>query len=215
MDFSFYSSLSSLIPVLAYIYVKGKITTGRQKYISIFFIFCFISEVIAYVLANSIKNNVISGNIFSLFELFFWCYFLYDVLNGKIHYAFFILLLLSLVAQWINFIFQYSIWKHNAMFSILEASAIMILSAYYLFQLSKDSTIPLHKVPEFWFVSGALIYFTTSFIGLGIPRYLLLTNSSKVLQNFVFRFWSFYSIINILANIIFAKGFLCFSTKKT
>lgn len=215
LDFSNYSSFSVLLPVSAAYFVRKQINTRRLRFLALFFLLSALTEAASVITRSITGKNVIVGNFFIVIELSFWCYFIFDLLKRKYSIQILFIILVAMLMQWFIHIKNNTIWKYNSMFSILEASIILILSAYYLLQLSKSSIVPLHKVPEFWFVAGALIYFTSSFIALGIPRYLLLIHASEVIRNFVARFWIFYSVINIIANIMFSKGFLCISTKKT
>jgi hypothetical protein len=209
------SALSALFPLITILIVRKYISTRKEKIIVAYFCLCPISEIVSLSLAHTINSNILSGNIFILIEFCFWCWFLFDLLKNKISLWILLFVVAAMILQWINHIIVYQATVHNALFSMLEASIIMVASGYYLLLLSKKSTIALYKVPEFWFVTGALMYFSISLFGLGIPKYLLIIHPSKVLESFIRIFWDFYSIFNILANIIYSKGFLCFrSTKK-
>jgi hypothetical protein len=209
------STLSVLFPLIAILIVRKYISTRKQKIIVAYFCLCPISEIVNLSLAITIRSNILSGNIFILIEFCFWCWLLFDLLKDKISLWILFLVIGAMIFQWINHLIIYQAAKHNALFSMLQASIIMIASGYYLLLLSKKSTVVLYKVPEFWFVTGALMYFSFSLISLGIPQYLMIRHPSDALQRFVRMFWDFYSIFNILANIIYSKGFLCFrSTKK-
>jgi hypothetical protein len=208
------SALSSALPFFAAAYVRVQLSTRRLKITAAFFVLCLVSELISLLVGTLTGNNMIVANTFIFLELIFWCFFFHDLLKNKIPGWVFIIIIFLMAAIWINHAVSFSLHSQNALFSILEASILIFFSAFYLLILSKSSITPIQKVPEFWFVAGALIYFTCSFIALGVSRYLLSINESLMLDSFSRSYMFFYAIINILANIIYSKAFLCISTKK-
>lgn len=210
------SSCSSVLPLLAAFYVRRNLSTRRLKITAAFFVLCFVSEMSSLIIGNIYGNNMMIGNCFIFFELTFWCYFFYELLKEKLsHWVFYIVIFLMLIV-WIQHLIFHSIKELNSLFSIIEASLIMFMSAFYLMTLSRKSTTPVQKVPEFWFAAGALLYFTSSFMSLGVIRYLLLINASSMLKAFLNYYMFLYAVVNVLSNIIYSRAFLCIipSTKK-
>jgi hypothetical protein len=212
--FALGSSLSVLIPLSALIARRHYVTTRRLRIIAALFIAGFIAEITAFTFARMIGNNIAVINFYVLFELIFWCLFFSEVLEDRIHKGLIYVILLSMIFIWARHIMLHGFFEMNSLFSMLEASIVILLSSYYLLVLSRTSVTPIQYVPEFWFAAAALIYFTNSMVALGITRYIFNIKSSDLITSFYRSFMYFYSIINILANLMYSRGFMCISKIK-
>lgn len=210
----FLSSYSIALPLTALIYSYKGVNTRRYKALAFFFGISLLSEILSLYFGAVFKNNLIILNFFALAEYIFWCYFFYQLLNYLFLQALIVVLSIPLIYFWFHHAFYETLWELNSFFAICEASVILILSAFYLLILSKNSSRPIQEVPEFWFAAGALIYFTNSIIALGVSWYVKEAQPSDLTKTFNANFFNFYYIFNILANIIYSKGFLCLPTKK-
>ena len=214
-EIGFYiSPFSILLPIAALISVRKSLNTRRFQITSIFFIICLISEIFQIAFASIYKNNLIVLNIFAGIEFIFWCYFFFELLNFIFLRVLIIVLFIPVCLIWLHHVLYDTLWNLNSLFATCEASVVLLLSAFYLLILSKNSFKPLQEVPEFWFASAVLIYFTNSIITLGASWFIRETKQSELISAFNDNFFMFYFIFNILANIIYSKGFLCLSTKK-
>lgn len=80
--------------------------------------------------------------------------------------------------------------------SSLESWALILISIYTLLGLHRDKSFPILGMPRFWIASAVLIYFSGN-----LPIFAF-ANMAAV--------WTINHILNILSNILFAGGFLCY-----
>ncbi|MBI4429905.1 MAG: hypothetical protein HY562_12400 [Ignavibacteriales bacterium] len=85
-----------------------------------------------------------------------------------------------------------------------EAIVLIIASGYCLYKVNKEKVESLFSQPSFWISSGALIYFTGTVIIFTVTN-LLLHESIEELR----AVWNVVFIMETLANLFYAGGFLC------
>ena len=85
-----------------------------------------------------------------------------------------------------------------------EAIVLIIVSGYCLYQVNKEKVESLFRQPSFWISSGAMIYFTGTVIIFTVTN-LLLHESMEELRVV----WDVVFVMEIIANLFYAGGFLC------
>jgi hypothetical protein len=100
-----------------------------------------------------------------------------------------------------------NLYTHNTVARPTESIILMIASFYYFYlNLSnQNKTAIIYKEAMFWFATGILIYFSINF-------YMFLMVSQLVPPIALFSI-DIHSIVNIIANLLFAKAFTCFKWK--
>lgn len=81
---------------------------------------------------------------------------------------------------------------------------LTMVSAYTLFELNTEKIVSLFREPRFWVCSGVVLYFTSTLLIFSLSNILL--NLPHHLVRVIFEF---NIIMNIVANIIYTRGFLC------
>ncbi len=85
---------------------------------------------------------------------------------------------------------------------------LVLVSSYTLLRIERLEGSSVLDMPEFWVSSGTLIYFggTIVWSSLNVP---ILHTSLEIMR----LAWSTQSIANIVANLLFAGGYLCLLRK--
>jgi tryptophan-rich sensory protein len=98
---------------------------------------------------------------------------------------------------------------YNSTFRTGESLIIQALSGYSLVRISKQTEKPLIKNPEFWFSAGFFTYFS-----VGIAIFFTATFIFDESKHFMVKTWIIHSVVNIMANFVFAYGLFCLPSKK-
>ncbi len=156
------------------------------------------------------QSNHWTYNIWSIFEFYFFSYFFYHTLKDSVSrnlikifvFVYPIILIISFltIQKWYIF--------HTYTF-ILESLYLIILCLLFFRELyTADEFKKLSTLPEFWIVTGLLIFTTGQ-----LPYMLLLNylNSNYIMAS---SFFSLYILVtlNIVMYTMFSIGLLC-STK--
>ena len=201
--FSVTSSASIFFPVLFGIYLLPN-QPGLYRALVFFFLFGLITEISATILLYGYHtNNLWVYNIYVLVEGVFWILIFNRWLNNK--YAMLIKILAALYAVvWFYFsLIAHSIFEYNNMILIVECIILVPLSAYYLVELSRKTVKPIFQLPEFWFATGVLFYFSSTSMITATAFYQF--NGVPMMRIT----WHLHSLFNIITNFIFVKAFLC------
>lgn len=202
------SSASVIFPVLSGIYAF----TRTKKYGALLFFFCFtlLIETIANALVfDNFSNNIWVYNIFSLVEGVFWILLLahwmprYHTLLIRSLSLFF-----ALVWVYTTLILQ-TLKEYNSYSSITECLILIPLSCIFLVGLSRKASVPILDLPEFWFITGVLFFFSSTSVIQATALYKI---DGVILMRTTYYLHVFF---NIISNLIFAKAFLCSHRKIT
>lgn len=85
---------------------------------------------------------------------------------------------------------------------------------YYAKLLNNPDTTVIYKVPEFWIVTGILLYYSLCMF-IFLPYKTLTKLNYKFVQNHFFDLWIFQNCIYFIMIIAFIKGFTCKKYLKT
>jgi len=99
----------------------------------------------------------------------------------------------------VNKLFLESLVSFDNFTASLEGSALIMISVYTLFNLYRDNSGPISRDPRFWITVAVLIYFSGS-----LPTFAFAN---------IIALWSIPHILNVISNILFARGFLCYRLK--
>lgn len=198
------SVASCLIPLFAALYVYQKLT-------SVLKIFLLLLVLVAVTEA--------SGFILSYEGVrYLWIYHIYTL----VEYSLFVLIFLfwqkeprvrkilgfsipGFFVIWLIAKFSVERWGEMDNFtSSLEAVILIGVAAYTLINLTQEKMNSLIADPRFWITMGVLIYFTGNIVTFALGNVLL-----SLLQKGDQVIWPLHSILNIVANLFYAGGFLC------
>ncbi len=209
VPFTVISSGSILLPVVAGIYSTTYLQRLNYRALVFFFIYGFITEVIANILSISGSNNLLFYNIYALVEGVFWIIMIDVWLNHK--YTLFLRLLAitySLIWAYL-FIITHSIFAYSNIAMVTECIILIPLSCLFLLSLSKTANSALMEIPEFWFAAGILFFFSSTSVITASAIYIF--NGVEMMRIS----WKLHGVFNIITNFIFAKAFLCNLRKTT
>ena len=191
-----YSSvLSPLVPIL--IGTGGFFLRPKKHYV-------ILAVSVASLITDLMSRFFISGNNYPLIHLFgfgqaliFAVYF-WQVLSApqlkKTSLYFFVA---YLVYYLLNSSFIENIYSFNTNAFSIQCILMILFSIIYYYQMYRDETeIYFEKIPDFWFVSGILFYFSVALFSFTMSRQIL--NGPLP--------WLFHNLANTTKYILFAIG---------
>ena len=199
----FFLGLAALAGVLAY----RKTASSAIKLLTVLWVFTFLKEAVGFYLGNRGINNIVLYNIGDVIwgTLLLWYYS--KVLKTPVWKTLaFISAVLFLLFCLFSLSFIKSWQQYQSLNFICAASGIIIFSAVYLLeQYRSDSTVPIVRVPYYWFCIGLLIYHAVTAPLLGMYNFLYLNYPAFGKQ------YSLPVLIGstVLLNIFIATGFIC------
>jgi hypothetical protein len=198
-----YLSILGLAAILSLIHIKNM--NKASKYMVLYLIVTFLSELIANTFSITFKNNLVIYNIYSPIQLLILgVYFNEAISSFKSRNAGFYIGGIGLILYFINAIlFQNPLKELNTNFIIFECFLIIAMSLCSFYELLAGEEINIHFNPKFWFSSLLLIFWSFTFFYwiIGITLYEYLAQDSFWLDMII---WT----INILIYSGFAIVFL-------
>jgi hypothetical protein len=201
--------IASVAGVLFIIFYKPSIEAFKE--IISFMIFqmgiLFLIMLTNYAIAT--VNNILLYQINAIGSLFFLEIFFLkglQVFSKKILIIIFIIILiiLSLYAIFIESRSELNSYSYG-----FVSLVITFLSFSFYFKMLKNpDTIPIDKTPNFWFVTGLLLYYSLSMFILLPYKILTQLKITFTHDNFL-DLWLLQSFIYSIMIIFFIKGFTC------
>lgn len=178
------------------------------------FLFCiwlaFLNEILNYILARTIKNNIPNNNIYVLLEslLITWQFKRWGLFQ-RTNYLYFLLISLYVTAWVIEIFFVFTINQMTFYFQIFYSFIVVLMSIHIINRLIVRERKNVLKNPVFLICLAFVTYFTLRVLILTFQLYG--TNLSRE-----FRVNVFYSMIyvNLLSNLIYALAVLWMPTKQ-
>lgn len=208
MFLAYLSALSALFPVVTGVLRYRHLTAILKQ----LFILCLLSAVtdgIMSGLAFNGQSNFAVANIYSYVQFVFYLWiFIPFIFPNKKNIVLAALLVCVTVIFIITSVYYVRDDAFNVIFLLTESTTLMIISIVSIMKII-DNASGIFNNGLFWMVSGMLIYFSISILiftiyNIGIEYKLAVTNS----------IWTIHSIVNIIANTLFAYAFLCKSQPK-
>lgn len=174
----------------------------RFPFIVSYLIFSFTVDIISLSLAFSKINTYPLIHIFGLVEFCLLIGFSHNRLKwNKKATKNFLILIGAIYA--INSMFHENVFQFNSIIRSCLALIMIFISLRYFHRLIKFHTeVFIEKVPEFWFYTAILTYFSMALFSYILSLDIL---SKPIDQNLLYS-WAFHNIANILKNILFAIG---------
>jgi hypothetical protein len=202
------SSLSLLIPLFTSI-AKYKRLNNELKFLTWLFIFGAIVELTIYISRGYKFHNIWIFNIFALVEAFVLFYIIGKWFNSSRMFkaAIFLFALYGLYWFYTTFITS-SIFDFNSKEKTVKGILLIFLSGFLLFRLAENEEIKLISDYRLWITFAILFYFSLTLIVFTTANFLL-TDHTKAMQYS----WAIHSVTNIISNLLFAFGYLCYYRK--
>jgi len=194
-----YISIFSPLPGLLIGWRFARSYSGNIRIILMMIALSFLSDMVMRGLSLiGVKNNLPVAHLYGLLEGYLLLTFFYHKLS-KYRLVIIISGLIFIISYIIDATFISKLVTFNTFSRTLEAGIMIILSVLYFFDIYQNETdIFIDKNPEFWLVTGILIYFSGAFFS-----FLL---SSEILSQSPERFyssWILHNVSNIVKNFIF------------
>jgi hypothetical protein len=187
--------------IAAYRYNRQK---GALKYFSLLIFFSAFFEIFSVVSSRYSMNNLPYLYLYITIEfglcLLFYRY-LFDrpALKSWLGVMAAIFLTTVVLEIWFEGLNSFSTFARTA-----EALGLTCLSLYYFYTLMKsDHFIQLEKSPYFWINTGVLLYFMGNFFMFLSYKFIMEHDLAS------HGYWTVHSMLNIIANLLFAIGLLC------
>ncbi|MFQ5709956.1 MAG: hypothetical protein ACE5HO_21075 [bacterium] len=199
------SSFSILIPVFLGIFFFRRLAKDLKVFL-LYLVFSLLVEIINFYLSLKDISNIWVFHFYTLAEysLLVWVFSFWQkrtelrriLRTSVIGFA-----LIWLTAK----LFIEDLSSFDSFTASLEGILLVGISAYTLYELSKDEASIIYKVPRFWIASAILIYFTGNMMILAFGN-TIITEMEKA--------WTIQWIVNILTNLCYTGGFLCLQRRR-
>lgn len=194
------SASSILIPFFFAAYRFRTLKNGLKWLAILLFIATGTEALNVYMVFRHISNIWVM-NLFSLIEAVILILIISRWLEkGKVRNFSFLLLVIYFLL-WIYTTWNSTIFTFNSDEKSVKAFFLILLSGLTLLQLGKDENIILKHSYKFYILSAILIYFSLTLVVFGTVRYA----SRAHLIEYT---WMIHSVFNIIANALFATGFI-------
>jgi len=204
------SSLSALLPIAAAI-LNHRHLNKVQKIAAVFFIISGLFDFslllvrhfnITLITNGGKANNAPLIHLFILVSILFYAFIYFHAFNKpalkKLSIAF---AGIAGVLIFINAFFVEGLLKFPSIGNTILSVTLILFSLLYFWQLlDQVEIVRLEKQPMFWISAGVL-----SYCSINIFLFMLMRSLGSLSPNF----WTIHSIINIIANFLFAIALLC------
>ncbi|MBK7302942.1 MAG: hypothetical protein IPN15_08990 [Saprospiraceae bacterium] len=198
-----YSELSvAIITALVSILIPTK--SIESKWIRLYCLLNVILDFVAFILARKGIINIPVVYLLIWVEVFILLQYFFIILYPSTKILKFRLYLIIYLIFIGILVFFESFFAFNPYTQIFEGIIIFICCVIYLQKQLKTPTVPfIYEVPNFWFVSGFLIYYGCTWLMLSTIEYFIIDPK-------LFKYiWDYQNILSILKNIAIIIGFIC------
>jgi len=142
-----------------------------------------ICEIIAFIAAIKLHNNIPVYTIFSLIEFGLVClYFNYSIDVFRKNYIGYYIGCAGIALGIINILFLQGLNRMNSYFLIFEGICIICLALFSFLRLFlKQEQLPLHKYHHFWFATILVFFWSVTFMNWSLYDFLAARHSNKML----------------------------------
>lgn len=198
------SVVSQIVPLASGLYVWGHLSS-EMKLLVAYFGLAFIADLVGSYLAAHSINNLWVLHIMTIIEFGFlmWifsCWQNNQMLRTILRMSILLFSIVGIVAMF----FLEDVLEFNTSSRSVASLILVAASAFTLFELNKESFSSVFNQPRFWVGSAALLYFAGTLFFFALGNVLVGWSVERALAVF-----DFTTIINIIANLIFAGGFVC------
>ena len=197
-----------MLIVIAIIYSRRRIV-AEMTILAAYFIICLIIGLVQLFLALKGVNNLWTGEVFSPIQFGMLIYVFYVWNRQTTPGKFMLYSIPAFLAGWIvGLLWSGSAASTYTYLDPISAAVFVLVSSYTLLTIDRVEGSSVLEMPSFWISSATVIYFGSTIV-LSTLSASLLKASVPTMQ----LAWSVQAIINILANLLYAGGFLCLRQK--
>ena len=206
--FPWLSLLSQLYVVGVVIYCRKELSRDMVVLGGYFVVSLIISGVQATLAVNRV-NNLWTGQIFIpiQYALIMYVFYIWNrssLMGTIIRYS-----IPVFVAAWsLGVILSGSLASAYTYSDPISAAIFIFTASYTLLSIDRIEGEPLLAMPAFWVSSATIVYFGSTIVLSSLSSALWRSSVSTMQLA-----WSLQAIMNILANVLYAGGFLCLRRK--
>jgi len=194
--------LAVLIPLTIAIMHFGKLRPA-EKITALYLLLGGISNGIGRYLAERSISNLYVQHIFTCVEILLACFFFREALPGKrIKKWLPVVAVIFIIAAVLNSLFIQEIAVHNSYARSISALIVIALCLYF-FKTKLATGFNWKRDPLFWFVSGFLIYFSSSLFLFILSNVTFITMSKQL----AWALWDIHATMVLIMYLLFAAGF--------
>ncbi len=197
------SGISGLVPLIAGICAYRRSST-EMRILTIFLVFVLLIEILGFSL---FYNNFDNSWLFHIFTLIEYSFLVFIFSNWQINTILKHILRLSILFFTLVWISAKLLFENfNSMDNYtasLESILLIAISVLTLYSLTKENEKPLFIDSRFWICGAVLIYFSGNFMTFAFSNIIGSLLADKIILPPI------HSILNIIANLCYAGGFLC------
>jgi len=200
----FLSSFSEVVPLGAGLFTPRYLTLEMKVFFA-FLLIAQMSDLAMAALATRHINNLWLTHVFVILEYAFFAWLFASWQKSEWFKKILLLsipglLLLGIVSAF----YLENVSSFNTITRPLASLLIVIISAYTLLTLSRSHIDSLFRETRFWISAAALLYFASSLAVVSLSNIIMGLPAEQSRQLF-----AVHAILNMIANIGYAGGFLC------
>ena len=206
--FPYLSVLSQIAVVFVVLYVRKNLVS-EMKILALYFMLSSLLAIIQLYLAEQSINNLWTVELFCPIQYTFLV-LVFRAWNKQLFAARFLLYSIpTFVIGWgLSSLWFGSLTATLAYADPLSAVILVLVSSYTMLRIDRLEGSSVLDVPAFWVSSATLVYFGGTVV-LSTLHTALLKASIETMR----LAWSSQAVLNIIANLLYAGGFLCLRRK--
>ncbi len=211
MNLVIFPQLSALSQVMlvGVVYYSRKRLTPELKVLSFYFILSVVYVAAQMYFAFKGINNQWLQSLFTPIELGMLMYIFYSWNhNSLVGKAMFFSIPIYIFAWVAGILWFGGVAETFTYMAPISAAMLVLASSYTLLRIDRSEGSPVLSIPSFWISSATVIYFGSTFVFTS-----LIGSLSKASVPTMQLAYSVQSVVNILANFVYAGGLLCLRQK--
>jgi hypothetical protein len=195
--------LSGLLPVAAAVHVLRSLSKTMMVLL-VYFVIAFLFDISLMILGLHGINNLWLMHLFTPIEYALFVWVLSDRSQRRAKRAFRVSIPLFIGFWLVAAALFERATEFNTISHSVEAGILVLVASFALFEINRGSSGSPLQDPYFWIASAALLYFAASVLIYALSNVFLSMSMELLLAAYNFKI-----IVNAIANVVYAGGFLC------
>ncbi len=202
------SILSQLLILAAVIY-KWRSIFSEMKVLAVYFVLCSLVTIVQLLLALKSISNLWTAQLFCPIQFALLMYVFYAWNRQSTAGKLILYAIPVFVVGWCLSAF----WISNPADTLtyadpVSAVALILVASYTILSIDREESPSVTDLPQFWVSAATIIFFGGTLIFSSLQVSLL--RASILTMQLA---WATQAVVNVLANLIYAGGFLCLRRK--
>jgi hypothetical protein len=206
--FPLLSAVSQLVVVAVVIYRRNRL--GREMMgLGVYFLVTLVVTAIQAFLAFNRISNVWTIQVFTPIQFAMLMYVFYLWNRGSTAGAIILYAIFIFVVVWlISVVVLGSLADLFAYSDPISGAVLIFTSSYTLMKVERTEDKSVFSIPAFWVSSATVVYFGSTLVFSSLSSALWRAPMTTMQLA-----WSLQAVMNIVANLLYAGGFLCLRQK--